>query len=444
MPPIMSPSEIATGSQYPPARERSRHRTLQTWYRYSQRDWAGLLPGVSEPPRLTPNMFRFVAEFWREAVMSSRPSISYEGGGRNNQVLKAMAPSLFAAADDVVYDMARYGMGVFFNKRPFAPEALDPRFWFPVRAPDDVFVGHLDIVAYPYSTDVKDMVDNRIRVEVIENPSGDTIVRRHMLDGLTIGNSVDEIEQTVRGAPAVVPVRFGDGFYGSSMFADIAEYVAELFRIESNVSGALEKHTNPHLAVPEGSLTTDEHGIVRIDREGMAIPVPEGGHTPEYIVWDPSFDAQESAIERAVDRILKFAHISPILVSTDASTNIPASGVALRRLAIPTVQRIRKIRGSLTEAMKATIVGNLALSASLGGEVFNLDPDRIVIIWSPELTSGVTDDAPELATLVGSNILPPSVATQIVTSVNREEAEEMVDSALEANERRPVQTGGDQ
>ena len=59
---------------------------------------------------------------------------------------------------------------------------------------------------------------------------------------------------------------------------------------------------------------------------GIVIPVPEGGNAPEYIVWDPKFDAHAEQIKRQESRLFAMSSISPVLFDPALSTGAIAIG----------------------------------------------------------------------------------------------------------------------
>ena len=407
---------FASTRQFPPERERNRIAQFNDWWRWSQRSYVGLDPQTGGTPqaqfnvdgrrqvrRLAPNLFRFIMEFWGDAVAVDQPVVEYEGGGRPQDFIDKLTPALMKASRLVVADMVRYGCGVFWSRHALMPEALDPRFWFPIRPADDPYDALGEVVATPWASTPNGTLD---RLTVYEYPEEGTATRTvYGLDGLTIG-AVVEGRAGIGMEPAgmVVPVRSREGVYGTSDFIDAAEYVAELHRRESSISEALDRHANPHLAVPEGSLVANADGSVTVSQDGMVIPVPEGSELPAYIVWDADFQAQENGIARAEQRILRMSSIAPILATPGEFAlrgGLP-SGAALRRLAVISVNRLKAIREELTAAWMRVIPAQAVLYGEQGGERIALDADRIRVEWPPEFST-VDDEIEAGAGLPGGD-----------------------------------------
>ena len=387
--------------QFPPERDRNRITQFDRWYRWSQRSYVGLDPSNPQTPqlqfdvdgrrqvrRLSPNLFRFIMEFWSDAVAVDAPVVEYEGGGRQQDFLDRILPSLMRASRLVVGDMVRYGCGVLWARHALMPEALDPRFWFPVRPAYDEHERLGEVVALPFASRANGNLD---RLTVYRYPEEGGATRQVFgLEGLTIGGQQGPEEQVAESAAGLVTaVRSREGFYGTSDFLDAAEYVAELHRRETSISEALDRHAKPHLAVPEGSLQVNADGSVTLSEDGMVIPVPEGGELPAYITWEASFEAQENGIARAEQRVLRMSSIAPILATPGEFAlrgGLP-SGAALRRLAVISVNRLKAIREELSQAWLRFLPANAMLLAEQGGERIVLEPERIRIEWPPEFST---------------------------------------------------------
>ena len=394
--PIINASEIGPGKQFPPERERDRINNFDKWYNWSQRNYTGFYTTGSQlrfdisrqMTRLSPNLFRFVMEFWADAIATDVPIVTYKSGQRQQDFIDKLMPALMRASKLVVADMVRYGCGVLWSKDALAPQAIDPRFWYPIRPADDHYDYQGDVLAMPYSS-LPTLVNDKI---VVYNYPKDGQATKiiYDLDGLTIKKSAGKKETIAQDSEGmVVPIRSREGVYGTSDFIDMEEYVQELHRRESSISEALDNHTKPHLSVPEGSLKVNDDGSVTIEQDGMVIPVPEGGGYPQYIVWDAKFEAQENSIVRAEQRILRMSSIAPILASPGDFTlkgSLP-SGAALRRLAVISVNRLKSIREELSTAWRRVIPAQAKLYAGQGGELISIDADNIDIEWPPEFST---------------------------------------------------------
>ena len=178
--PITSVNDLGQGKSYPPMRESGRIEQFDRWFRWSKREYIGLDPEAyqelqrrfsetqgSQVRRLSPNMFRFVMRFWQDAVSSEPPIFDYDGSDREQAFVERIRPSLLEATREAIGDVIRYGCGVFHNRRPLLVEALDPRFWHPVRPAFDENEVEAEIIAYPFASGEEASNHDRIYLSLI-------------------------------------------------------------------------------------------------------------------------------------------------------------------------------------------------------------------------------------------------------------------------------------
>ena len=414
--PIENRNELGVGKAFPPERARPEQDRMERFFRWSQGYYAGIdnqfieLQGntasinrqrrfdsidtpANDQERLTDNVFTFLMDFWQDAILEEQPGIV--GAANEQPTIDMLQESLGRAARVVIGDIVRYGVGVFVNRQPGVVQAVDPRHWFPVRAAWDTTLPGEEILAWPYARTLPSSVDGLVVEEY-----GDGFIERrlHELESRTIGNVLSTSREPGPRVGAVVPVRGDDSdFYGRSDFANAGQFVAEIHRRESGVSSALDRHVNPHLAMPESAVTVEADGSVNVPNDGMVIPMPDGSANPEYVVWDPKLDNHERALRRAWEAILRGSRIAPILVLHDDKVPQLASGAALRRLAIPTVARIKELRAVLEAGMREAIAGAIDLLAVAGQPVVNVNVEQLEFEWPAALSSADEDIAEEQA-----------------------------------------------
>ena len=432
---------LQQGAVWPPLSESSRVALMGGNYNLYNGVFKRLWEG-EEAPRIATNWFRGITRFWRTTMFADPPVFDYGGEGdeRVGEYIRALTPSLVVAARAVMTDISRYGVGVFANRTPGLVESVDPRFFFPVVRADDENAIQGYYIAYPYNADPEQRagVNDSLRAyRFLPDESG--VWQGETADFNYSSTTVGEAKQAWTaldrvGSPPIIPVVVdGAGHYGESEYTDISTLVKELQRRESGVSVALDKHNNPHLAVPEGALTADANGVVRLAADGMAIPVPDGANNPEYVTWNADFSEHDKAIQRTLNRLLTFANVSPVLIDAAQSGGQIPSGAALRRLAILTVNRIRTLRRGFDDAFRQTIAGAVYAASS---EALVIDADKVRISWATPLSAGGVDEADGLVMLVNAGIVSPVDAAQAVNRVSRQDAEAIVNEAREREDAR--------
>ena len=475
---IIDPGYVREGVTWPPVSESTRIRRAEANLRLYRGDFSELSDtpqdatqlrfqaGANVPQvRITVNMFRWVCRVWPDLVFGQAPVLDYidagedyaQGGENVVRALKRLTASLVRSGRQVVKNSIRYGVGVWVCRRPGLVEAVDARFWFPIVSPYDLndIRGH--IIAYPFVSDPNSLridsstprgtsratgfsTPDKLRVYRFTKPMDEWICEAATFkyEGTSIGAMEGAWDMMPCAQPPVQAVVLeGDDIYGESLFDDMRSHVAEINKRETAISTALDKHANPHLAAPEGSLQVDENGRVVLNKDGMVIFVPEGAENPEYVVWDPQYDHHVEAVIRAERRISSLAGISQLLVNVSGGAGSQArlylpSGVALRRLALLTVQRIRSYRADLEEGMQEIARGALS-------DRFRLESDRINVAWPPPLDDNAPDDTQELIALVEAGIVDRVSAAQEVNRVPRSEAERIATENPPASRPMPGQ-----
>ena len=198
-----------------------------------------------------------------------------------------VAPSVVEATRNIVTDLIRHGAGVYTNVTPWSVGNIDPRFYFAIARPErGEYLGALTTL--PYIESSKNTLPDSIAITTYAVNDTVATTNYHRLEHTTIA----ELASDPTAAPAMHPivVSYGAWPYGTSWYEDVDEYVVDLHRRESGVSKALDRHTNPHLAIPAGSISVDAQGRATVSQEGMVIPInSEADIVPTFITWNAKF-----------------------------------------------------------------------------------------------------------------------------------------------------------
>lgn len=129
---------------------------------------------------------------------------------------------------------------------------------------------------------------------------------------------------------------------------------------------------------------------------GRYFPVREGETPPQYLTWDASLSANFSQIEEAKAELMAIGEISPALLG-DVKNGLAESGTALKRLAIPTLAKVDRLR----KRARRPILKALRLVAEL--EVASRWPGASALEnLSIEWRSGLPPDPVEAAQVEGA------------------------------------------
>ena len=384
--PLLSLDDLGmTKKHFPP-----RRRAPLNVYWDNLNQWKhGIYMSFVEPGkefRVSMNIFQAVVDFWRDVVVPREISITTSNALAQN-FIDGVHDNLLHAMRGVVEDMVLYGVGIFDNRRPRVPEALDPRYWFPVTPAYDFADIFATIIALPYSEN--DMgVPDRLRVtKIVGNLA---VARSYRMSGLMLSEPLGEAEELAVPDGVLVPVTLDNSLYGYSQMRDLLPYIRELHRRETAISESMDRVSDPHLALPESSIVRDDNDIPMVDLRGMVIPLREEEPEPGYVSYDANYESQEEAVRRVVARIWWLAGISPSLLEGEGqlSSSIPMSGAALRRLALVTTMKTAAFWEALDPAVKETLRAQMQME-----NIAPPEPDAIKINWGEPLLVGEDEES---------------------------------------------------
>ena len=381
--PLLSEREISVGETFPPTRRTQLNNVWRDYNTFYYGNYKGFVI-AGEHLRLEMNLIRYIANFWREFVVPERIEID-NLSAREQELYDILHPILIKATRTVVSDIALYGVGVFDNRFLMDIKTVNPQHWFPVRKPYMPNTPDSDIIASPFIENYLQQSADRIRITKFSGNLSESI--NYKLDGWTISDQVSPPELMFSPTLPVRPVTLDDTLYGYSLITDVITYIMEIQRRESAISRALDKQSNPHIALPENVVAYDENDNPVIDIEGMVIPLGAEDADPKYVTWEASFEAAEVELDRIMNRIWQLAYISPLLVNPTLRASLPGtlSGVALRRLSIPTTQKIKAFREALTPAIIDVLNAQAELLNLNGGELIQFDIDIEDVDWGAPL-----------------------------------------------------------
>lgn len=191
-------------------------------------------------------------------------------------------------------------------------------------------------------------------------------------------------------------VRDGNGFWGTSDYADLETLFFALNNRITKTDNILDKHSDPILAVPEGVL--DENGQVNkaalnmfeVDNQNP------GFNKPEYIVWNANLDSAFTEIDKLVKLLHMFSEISPATVGDDDNSGGKAeSGRALKFKLLSTIRKRNRKKRYYDQVIKDLLETCQELSkfhrVAVDG-IIPTDTERPTIDWGSGVIADETED----------------------------------------------------
>lgn len=295
---------------------------------------------------------------------------------------------------DIFGDVLKFGNGVlkvrFDPRRGGIIERIDPRYWFPVVSPDDARDIQAHCICYNFSQYEDHIQRGYLRVEIhrpgtIENrlfrlDNWASITSELPISAIDRYSGMQSEVSTGIDDFLVVPVAgllASDGVYGLDDYLSIENLVRELEKRLIRTSRTLDKFSDPNILWPMAAddyidpLTGEEVEPVEIEIGGgryIVYPIgagdPEDGgyvpHMPSYLTWDASLQNNFAQIEEIKSQLMAVGEISPALLG-DTKNGLAESGSALKRLAIPTLAKVARLRARV----KRPLLHALRLCAEL-------------------------------------------------------------------------------
>lgn len=351
------------GRGWPPTDEKARITRYDRCVLLYEGDHSGAFPDLN--PADDPRIEEITANWFKRSTTLIADLASPVRFFADNQTTLdriAEANDLDLLVYDVFCDILKFGNAVlkvrFDPKRGGIIERVEPRYWFPVVSPDDGREVLAHCICYNFSQYEDHIQRHYLRVEVhrrgrIENrlyrlDSGAKITGELPISVLERYTGLKgEIET---GVPdfLVVPLAgllSSGGVFGLDDYGPIEGLVRELEKRLIRTSKTLDKFSDPNISGPEGVLEINpDTGRAQIEMGGgRYFPIAEGDPLPQYMVWDASLGANFAQIEEIKAELMALGEISPALLG-DTKNGLAESGSALKRLAIPTLAKVQRLR----------------------------------------------------------------------------------------------------
>ena len=359
-----------SGAQHPPRNMFTHERSLTDrrllyrrgtllYTRPPQRQFN--LPSEASQQAIRTNSYRKVAKFWVDMLYAEPPNMrvsntsvqDFIGRHRDNVVRVMMLAGIGATVE---------GVGIVVSLNPGEVGFVNACNWYPgVDAGNQEAIVQHNLV-YPFiEGDVE--APNRVKVVTIEGTRLESRVFSY--EGNNLDGSAFEIDTRTVPENAVVAVyhEASESLYGESGYIDMYPLVEELNRRFQKNSNVLEKHSDPNMQVPASTLNGEDGEQQTIplgDGEGKAIAVNEGDPDVKYVTFDGKLEASFEQIDKMKNELFEVTALSPAIFGDMQNLGTADSGAALKRLTLPTTQRLKKLRRYHEEAIRS-------LYTALGG-----------------------------------------------------------------------------
>ena len=125
----------------------------------------------------------------------------------------------------------------------------------------------------------------------------------------------------------------------------------------SLIAEILDKHSDPAMAVPPGSLDEDEDGnpVFHAQRDKI-FEYEEGEPKPEYITWDGQLNAAFKELEVLVDQLLITAEVPPVVLGKDNAGTSGSSGSGIKQRMNSLLLKIKRKRQYFEKGLRQVLL----------------------------------------------------------------------------------------
>ncbi|WP_246147094.1 phage portal protein [Bacillus massilioanorexius] len=175
-----------------------------------------------------------------------------------------------------------------------------------------------------------------------------------------------------------------------TIFAEIDNRLAKIAEI-------LDKHSDPAMAVPQGSLIEDERGepIFHVGRDKIFEVESKNEVIPQYITWNGQLDAAFRELDVLLDHLLIVSELPPVALGKTDSGTSGSSGFAIKWRMNSLLAKINRKRQYYDKALKYV----LTIAQKLEHVNAETKPNYEVTIPKIKFQDGLPNDELETANI---------------------------------------------
>ncbi|MFS0841250.1 phage portal protein [Paenibacillus sp. 1P03SA] len=245
-------------------------------------------------------------------------------------------------------------------------------------------------------------------------------------------------EETGVPFPLVVHVpnyATGDGWEGLDDLSELKPLLDELNNRISLIASILDKHSDPAMVVPTGSLEETEDGetIFRAGRNKVFEAADKNEVVPQYITWDGQLQAAFEEIKLLIDQILTVAEIPAVALGKDNSGTSGSSGLAIKFRMNSLLAKINRKRQYYDRGLRKVFLIAQLLEDS------KVDIDYAVTVPKIKFKDGLPDDELEQAQIYsmrlgGKPTISQKTALMQIDDLTEQQAQAEIDRMRDEEE----------
>lgn len=186
---------------------------------------------------------------------------------------------------------------------------------------------------------------------------------------------------------------------------DISEHYSLIFQIShrlSAIADILDKHSNPAMAVPMGTLEEDENGVpqfrVGIDKVFEIMDKQE--IIPQYITWNGELQSAFQELEKLIELFFTLTEVPMVSLGAGDSGTSGSSGLSIKFRMSSMISKVNRKRQYYEKALKRVF----KIAQLLEKQVFGDKLDYEVTDVKIHFKDGLPNDEMEQATIYSTRL----------------------------------------
>ena len=189
---------------------------------------------------------------------------------------------------------------------------------------------------------------------------------------------------------------------------DLTEHYALLAEISSRISqikDILDKHSNPAMIVPMGTLDEDENGIpqFRVGVDKVFEVMDKTEVEPKYLVWNGQLENAFKALEKNIELLLSMSEIPLVALGAGDAGTSGSSGLSIKFRMSSMISKVNRKRQYYDKALKRVFLVAQKLdevARGIKGEAMDYEVSPIKIHFG----DGLPNDELEQATIYSTRL----------------------------------------
>lgn len=224
----------------------------------------------------------------------------------------------------------------------------------------------------------------------------------------------------------------GDGWEGIDDLSELKPMLDELNNRISLIASILDKHSDPAMVVPQGSLEDGDDGrpIFHAGRDKVFEAMDNNEVKPQYITWDGQLQAAFEEVKFLMEQILTVAEIPSVALGKDNAGTSGSSGLAIKFRMNSLLAKINRKRQYYDRALRQVFTIAQLL------EETKVNTDYEITIPKIKFKDGLPDDDLEQAQIFnmrlgGKPTISQKTAIMQLDDLTEEQAQAEIDRMQE-------------